>query len=260
MALNDSNFLMWFGANESPTAPPLPRPFVLEPDVLSPVVWLVAGEEIVFYINATNNTAPSGDFFMQHERSNPQRHDLPHTIATIDFPGGQHAHGKFTVPPGYPEGFVRFVFGAYKTQWLFMSTRERAETCTALVTFSNSGRRLQNIRYGYLPEDFAQQFRIRLAVDTEEPAHAKEVYTESDTGKRRHLYSEPGWVVGFQTPEYDRWGHRAVASLLEHNTILINGNPYTFQSPYKSNMSAGDALSTGGFELRDELYSTLHRA
>jgi len=258
MPLNDSNFLVWFPANEAPSrSNNLPRPFEWEPDVQSPVVWLVAGDQVSFYVNTTANNALAGPLQIETEKGNLL--NVPtQALATISFPEGTHTHGSFTVPAGLA-GLVRLRLGTNRTQWLWAATAQQAAPLTAIVSFRNS-RRLQNIRYGYLPDGYQQRFRIRLAVGAQEPMHNKEVYTESDTGKRRHLYSEPGWVTTFLTPEYDFWGHRAMASLIEHDYITINGKEYTYQGPYKANSVSDRVLTQGEVELREEKYSTLHRA
>ena len=258
MPLNESNFLMWFRPGESQYTQLQPRPFVREPEALSPVLWWVIGETMQFYVNSTDNTPFQNAITLEHERSGNFGHFTVHSLSQIDFPNGRHTFG-FVAAPELPEGFVRLHCGPFTSQWIWLTTAEKAAQFTAVVRFRNS-RRLQNLRYGYLPTDWTQKFRIRLAVKSEESAHSKEVYTESTTGKRRHSYSEPAWLKTFITPEYDRWGHRAWSSLIEHDYIEINGQVFTYEGPYKANMTEGDSLSTGEVILRDEPYSTLHRA
>ncbi|GAB3783289.1 hypothetical protein GCM10028818_40970 [Spirosoma horti] len=256
MPLNDSNFLIWYPAGENQFVPSLPRPFVREPEVLSPVVWLVPGETISFYLNATDNSAPAGAIALLDEKGGS--HVVAQSLSTIDFPGGSHLYGSFTVP-AVVEGFARLTLGNLTSQYLWLSTAANAADRTAVVRFRNNDR-LQNFRYRYLPDDFYQQFRIRLAVKNEEPEINKQTYRSATTGKTRHLYSEPRQIVTFQTPEYDRNGHRAIVSMMEHDTLLINGQLYAFAQAYKANSNEGDVLTTGEFAVSDENYSTLHRS
>lgn len=261
MPLNDSNFLMWFNdaVGEDQFTQPIPRPFVREPEMHSPAVWVVPGDALYFYYNSLlNQVLPSATIQVQYNTQPPV--DLAVSeINNIDFPDGQHSYGRVVMLGNVIEGMLRLVCGNLVTQWLWMTTPEKAAIHTATVSFRNS-RRLQNIRYGYLPDDFRQTFRLRLAGNTSEPEHSKEIYTEEATGKNRHYYSEPRWVTGFQTPDYDLWAHRAIASLIEHDDILINGLPYSYKTAYKSNMTNDNPYSTGEFELSDERYSTLNRS
>ncbi|WP_234735325.1 hypothetical protein [Tellurirhabdus bombi] len=261
MPLNDANFLMWFDEAEDPFAWEIPRPFVREPEVLSPVVWLLPGERTHIYINTVDNTPIQYNdgvgIIIYDEKGTPTL--LETALYLAEFPGGSHLYGSFVTPGGAKQGLCRLKLGNKLTQWLWVCSPEQAQQFTVLAKFRNS-RRLQNIRYAYLPDDFYQQIRIRLANRGEEPAHDKEVYTEASTGKRRHYYSEPNLVTTFITPEYSRWAHRAMASLLEHDTLLLNGRKYSYDGGYKANMTEADELSTGEFTVRDESYSTLHRA
>lgn len=260
MPLNDSNFLMWFNdtAGETQFTQPLPRPFVREPEMYSPVLWVCPGDTLYFYYNSLNNTAlPAATIQVQYNTQVPV--NLPVNLTNITFPDGQHTYGSVTMLGNVITGLLRLVCGNLKTQWIWMTDPATAAQHTALVKFRNP-RRLQNLRYGYLPADFYQQFRIRLSAKTAEPEHNKEIYTDSATGKDRGYYSEPKWVSGIETPDYDLWGHRAVASLIEHDEIYINGLPYSYFTAYKANMVSDSPYSTGQFELHDETYSTLNRS
>ena len=257
MPLNDSNFLIWYGPGESPFSPVLPRPFVREPEVLSPVVWLLPGENISFYLNSLDNTAPAGAVTLLHE--NGQTVSPVQSLSVAQFTGGQHLYGSVTPPNNLPEGFVRLKLGNYTTQYLWLTTPERAAGLTAQVRFRNNDR-LMSFRYRYLPPGFEQVFRIRLAMKSEEPETNKQTYRSSTTGKTRHLYSEPRSILTFLTPEYDHNGHRAVVAMLEHDSLLINDKPVAFAVAYKAGTTEGDALTTGEFGVSDETYSTLHRS
>lgn len=261
MPLNDANFLIWYPPSESPTKPPVARPFVQEPDVLSPVVWLLPGETYKYYLNDTGNATYADTLNLVSQSATPIAMSAQ-TSASITFPveggTGSHRYGSFTVPQA-PEGFYYIRMGIYCSQWLYLTTPDKAARFTAMVEFRSS-ERYQNFRYPHLPNNFYQKFRVRLAVKSETSQHNKEVYTEAVTGKRRHYYSEPGWVVSFQTAEYDRWGHRAIAAMIEHDEVLINGQRYSYESGYNSNMTEGDALSTGEFSMREEAYSSLHES
>ncbi|GAB2582508.1 hypothetical protein [Spirosoma areae] len=254
--VNDSNFLVWFQNGESEFDSSLPRPFLREPEILSPIVWLVPGETISFYLNATDNTAPAGVLTLVDEKG--VSHALAQTLSTIEFSNGAHRFGSFTVP-ALSEGFARIKLGTLTSQYCWVSSAANAVDKTALVKFRNNDR-LQNFRYRYLPPNFYQQFRIRLAVRGEEAELNKSTYRESTTGKTRHLYSEPRQIVTFLTPEYDRNGHRAMVSMLEHDSLFINGEPFAFAQAYKSNPNEGQALTTGEFSVSDENYATLHRS
>lgn len=254
--VNDSNFLQWFAAGESQFTNSLPRPFVREPEVLSPVVWLVPGETVSFYLNTVNNYALTGIMQLRDEKGD--LHDLTQTLDKVTFPNGEHTYGTFLVP-NLPEGFARLVLAGHTTQYLWISTANNAASLTAQVRFRNDDR-LFNCRWRYLPENFYQQFRIRLSMKAEEPEINKTTYRGDVTGKTRHLYSEPRQIITFITPEYDRNGHRAIVNMMEHDTLLINGNPYAFATAYKTNSNEGDVLTTGEFALSDENYATLHRS
>ena len=140
MPLNDSNFMMWFPAGESATGHVLPRPFMLEPESLSPVVWLVPGERMQFYINSPGNTPLNGPIRIESEA------DIVTALANqsldaVFFPAGSRTYGGLTVP-NMAEGFVRFLMGTYHSQWLWLTTAAKAATYSVLVQFSNTGRRL----------------------------------------------------------------------------------------------------------------------
>jgi hypothetical protein len=256
MGINESNFFVWYLAGQSPTASDLPRPYVLEPDALSPVVWLVPGETVSFYINSFDNTAISGALALIDERN--VQNALAGSLSTIDFPDGQHTYGSLTVP-ALSEGFYRVAIGNYLTQWVWLTTAAKANRYSAVLKFRDEGRIL-GFRYGYLPDDFYQQFRVRIAVKGVDPSSNKEIYRESTTGKTVHSYSEPSKVLTFVTDEYNIDGHLAMAAVLEHDTILINGLPYAFNQPYAANMTEGDSLSRGEFSLSDERFSSIHRS
>lgn len=259
MPLNDSNFLIWFAAGESQFDTELPRPFVREPEVISPVVWLVPGETYTFYLNSADNYSHGEPLGLYHENGTTYNLDGDNLATSVSFPGGAHRYGSFTVPSNIAEGLCKLGIDTYRTQWLYAAPAIKANKFSRIVRFRND-RRLQNVRYGYLDNDFYQVFRIRMAVRGEESAHEKTTYKEATTGKVRNYYSEPGMVVTLLTPEYDRWGHRAMAALIEHDYIEIGGKRYNYESAYKSNMNEGDALSQGEFSLRDDGYSTLNRA
>lgn len=171
MTLNDSNFLIWYDQNESQFMPNLPRPFVREPEILSPVVWLVPGEVYSFYLNSTDGSAPAGTIKLVDERGVEQL--ITQELHTATFPGGSHLYGTFSVPQ-LPEGFARLKLGNYLTQYLWISTATNAAAVSALVKFRNADR-LMSFRYRYLPTDFYQLFRVRLAMKTEEPEVNKTV-------------------------------------------------------------------------------------
>lgn len=259
MALNDSNFLIWFNSaiGEDEFQTPAPRPFVLEPEVISPAVWLTYGESYSFYVNSPDNFSRTEPLGLLHE-NNIAYNAQQGAILSAIFPGGAHRYGTFVVPNTIPEGLCRLTLGNYRTQWLYLTNPTKANRFSAVIRFRN-GHRLQNIRYSYLPDTFYQELRVRLSIRGNTPRHEKQVYTESTTGKRRGYYSEPGWVTTYETPEYDYWMHRAMAGCIEHDEVFINGVPQSFETGYKTNTDSGNRLSSGEFEMRDENYSTLNR-
>lgn len=257
MARNSHNFLIWFDAGDNEFILPLPRPFVREPEMLSPVVWLVPGDTVSFYINTVDETVIDGNIEILKDGVATV---VVNTVTQIDFPTGSHRYGSFVVP-ALSEGFCQLKIGTALSQYCWVSTAANAADRTAIVKFRNDQRLGggTNVRWSYLPENFYQQFRIRLAMRGEEVETNKETYRESTTGKTVSLYSEARQIVSFLTPEYNYWGHRAIAGMLEHDTILINDQPYQFQTSYKSNMNEGDALSQGEFSLSDENTATINR-
>jgi hypothetical protein len=257
MPLNDSNFLMWFPIAEGVFANVLPRPFVRESEVLSPVVWLVNGEVYSYYINTLGNVSLPEPLTLVHENGQSINLQVGDPLS-ISFPGGAHRYGSFTTPSNLPDGLVYLKIDIFRTQYLWLTTASKATDKTAIVRFRNN-QRLMNFRYGYLPEDFYQVFRVRMALRGEEPEINKATYRTGTTGKTRHLYSEPRMLETIITPEYDKWGHRAIVALMEHDELFINTKPYAFVTAYKSNMNEGDVLSTGEFTVSDEDYATLHR-
>ncbi|GAB3948341.1 hypothetical protein GCM10028805_22480 [Spirosoma harenae] len=259
MPVNDANFLMWFADGESQFDLGLPRPFVREPEVLSPVVWLVPGDIVRFYINTTDNTAIGGTLLIVDEQGNGVAIAVQ-SLSLIDFPNGSHTYGSFTVP-NKPEGLYRLQLGDYVTQYLWMTTADSAVDKTAVVSFRNDDRLggAINTRWSYLSSAFFQTFRIRLAVDGIGNGTNKSTYTSSTSGKNKPLFSQMNRTVRFVTPEYDYWGHQAIIGMLEHDTIYINDRLLTFKEGYEPNMNRGDALSEGTFTMSDEAATTIKR-
>lgn len=257
MALNASNFLMWFSAGSTQFDTELPRPFVREPEVFSPVIWLVPGETYSTWINTTDNAAMTEK--LEIVNLNGAAYDVPTDgYKTVTWYNGAHRLITFTVPV-LPEGFWQLQLGTRRTQMLFLTNPDYANQYSAIVKFRDNGRVL-DYRWAHAPADFYQQYRVRMAVRSIDPADEKKTYTGSTTGKTKHLFSKPRKMVSIVTAEYDQWGHDAWRAMMEHDTLLINGKPYAYGSAYRYNMSQGEALSDGDCSLSDETYASLHRS
>lgn len=257
MPLNDSNFLIWFSAGETQFDNELPRPFVREPEVMSPTVWLVPGETYSFWANTADNAVMTEALELVNYNGAAFALDTG-GIKKITWLNGAHRIATFTVPD-LPEGFYQLQLGTRRTQMLFLTNAAKANEFSAVVKFRDNGRVL-DYRWAHAPADFYQQFRVRMAVRGMEPELNKKTYTGATTGKTKHLSSQPRKMVSILTAEYDRWGHDAWIAMMEHDELFINGRPYAFGSAYKSNMSQGEALSDGECSFSDETYATLHRS
>lgn len=257
MALNASNFLMWFSLGTSQFDTDLPRPFVREPEVMSPVVWFVPGEAYSFWVNTNDNLAMIEQ--LQIVSVGGAVLDLDTGgVQTITFPAGAHRIIQFTVPP-LPEGFYQLQLGDRRSQMIFLTNAAFANQFSAVVKFRDNGRVL-DYRWAHAPAEFYQICRVRMAVRSIDPADEKKTYTGSTNGKTKHLFSKPRKMVSIVTAEYDQWGHDAWRAMMEHDTLFINGKPYAYGSAYRYNMSQGEALSDGDCSLSDETYATLHRS